>query len=1248
MIKGFKRAVSLITVFALILTTLGAVTAFADEDDGSVAEPVTAGYTTYAWETFDKPVVKDGKEDVYSISFADGTYFKGAYRNGDGLAVRMDGTYLDAVKVTSDKDVATYSKMDIVLANSGINFADALANNLYVETEFDMYYSSLPNDNSTVMFASGIKSTSDPAVTLVNKKNGEFKIDQIQKTYKSNYAAAQSNQNLPDTWKRFKFVMHAGSGVNASGETVDGWILDGVYMDGQDTIGAAKYKRGAVLSTNNYTDFLLNYKITKDQGFVAVDNVSVTAYTKAQLDANGGVSPVPNRMKYLNEVLSYKATVDSYNTTAMRTAYDNAINGFYKEGLMQSDLDALKKAIDDVAANYKKLEQYKEMLDGIEGADEALSAAKTAIDNGDEAAMNEAFNALNALLSKLPQTVANYTFDTSADTRAASIYTDRYTFDDTTFAGNMAYGGTFTYKGDKSGFKFTPVKFAELPANTYVRTSFDIKYNANDYNELALYMRDGSGNTINRFAFTKAGTIYSKSSEKNKFSLNNMTPDEMHRVTFTFKATDADGSVNPTMVDMSVDGVCTTGFEHPLNPKTFGETYTTPMEAYGQIYFAPANQLNGSDSVYSEYWLDNLSVVTYQSVDGTTSIADKTELIKGLTIISSLYNNAQTSEETKALIDAKKDSFVQVLNDAVAKTEEVAKTVKEQNAIIADVVKAEFEKSITDSFDFSNITSDINVMASSYTSPAISAYFDINWDTNNRSVISANGEVSRPKINKNVEISYTASSNTTGVTFSGKFDAKVMASGESVSLPASGQLVAYKDAADSAAVSINGTDIAPVSFAGKKEISVAVDTAAGRYAVYADGEYLAGSTISANEISSVKINGEDAAVIKDSDENYYEVTGFKYKMGSSEYSKPIAGTTLTSVSLKDRNMTRDNAVAVVAAYTNGGTVLFDKAYAQVGEYDLDRDVTIPVTLNLPDDRSDVTIKAYVFSSLETLAPVANIYSYKSEITSNATIYIAGDSTACKYDGTSFPQTGWGQVLSEYCLDGIKVDNRARGGATVKTFYERSDLTSFKSISEDIIPGDYLIIQFGHNESRLGTDRTLTDEEYAEYIRKYIEMAQEKGALPILATSITKRSDLSDNDSIERLRVVARNLAQEYGIPCIDMSVYTKKLCNEIGKETSKFLYMFTDLDDPRYTEEEMAESKFNNPETYIVDGNYQSWVDDTHLNIYGARIYAMYAAEQLKGIDSTLDAYIDGSKILSYKDIVNKINADYQEYLKLL
>lgn len=1248
--KKFKRILSLVTVFALLLTALGNIAVFAGDEgegDSGASDPVTVGYTTYAWQTFDKPVANDDKKDQYNVSFDDTTYFKGVYRNGEGVTSRMDGTYLDAVKVSSEKTSATYSKMDIKLANSGISFTDALANNLYVETEFDLYFSGLPNDNGQVVFASSLKSNTDPAVTLINKQNGEFKIQQIKDAYGSNYAAAQSNQNLADVWKRFKFVMHAGSGENASGETVNGWILDGVYMDGRDTFGAAKYKRGAVLSQNNYTDFLLNYKLLLNSGFVAVDNVSVTAYTQAQLDANGGVSPVPDRMAYLKDILSYKTTVETYNTTSMNTAYKNALDGFYKEGLLQSDLDALKGAIDAVAANYKKYDQYKAKLEGTDGADTALSAAKTAIDSGDDTAVAQAFADLDALLLKLPQSVANYTFETAAATKSASIYTDRYTFDDTTFAKNIAYNGTFYYKGEKSGFKFSAINFDELPANSYVRTSFDIKYSANGYKELVLSLRDKDGNVINRFGIKKAGGIYSKASEKNKFSLDGLTPGDMHRVTFTFKVTDSDGTVSPKMTDMSVDGVNTLGNEHLLNPKTYGVDYDTSMTSYAQLYFAPSSKIDGDDSGYSEYWLDNLSVVTYQSADGKTNIGDKTEFIKGLGTISSLYYSDTTSSDIKTKIDENKTSILSVFNDPVASKTEVSNAVAKQNELISEVVKAEFEKTITDSVNFSNVTSDITGMVSTYTSTSNQATFDINWTSNEEAVISSDGKVSRPRIGRNVKLSYVASSDTTGVTFKGSFDASVTADGSAVTLPASGQFIAEKTATDGTNVEINGSEI-PVTFTGEKMVSVVIDTFAGKYAVYTDGLYVSGSDIDTGSLSSVKIDGTDIAVIKYNNEDYYEVKGFKYKSGTSEFSKPIAGTKVSYVTLADKNIARAGAVVVVAAYTNDGNVLYNKTAKTIDKYDLDNLITLDVELELPENRSDISIKAYVFSSLDSLSPVAPLYTYKSKINSNSTVYIAGDSTACAYTKESFPQTGWGQKLSAYFTDGLKVDNRAKGGCTAKTFYERTDSCSFNGISKDILPGDYLIIQFGHNESKLGTEKTLTDEEYKTYIKKYIDMALEKEALPILATSITRRSDLTDNDSIERLRAVTRTLATEYGIPCIDMGTYTKKLCNELGKEKSKFLYMFLDIADPRYSEDDIKDSKFNENDTFIVDGNYEQWVDDTHLNVYGADIYAMYVAQMLKDVDSTLDAYIDGSNILSYKDVVKKINTDYASYLEML
>lgn len=97
-----------------------------------------------------------------------------------------------------------------------------------------------------------------------------------------------------------------------------------------------------------------------------------------------------------------------------------------------------------------------------------------------------------------------------------------------------------------------------------------------------------------------------------------------------------------------------------------------------------------------------------------------------------------------------------------------------------------------------------------------------------------------------------------------------------------------------------------------------------------------------------------------------------------------------------------------------------------------------------------------------------------------TAYIASDSTAQTYDPYWDPQAGWGQMIDRYFTGDVRFDNRAIGGRSSKTFITEGRLDD---ILRSIVPGDYLLIQFGHNDATISRpDRYASPEDYKGYLK----------------------------------------------------------------------------------------------------------------------------------------------------------------------
>jgi len=197
------------------------------------------------------------------------------------------------------------------------------------------------------------------------------------------------------------------------------------------------------------------------------------------------------------------------------------------------------------------------------------------------------------------------------------------------------------------------------------------------------------------------------------------------------------------------------------------------------------------------------------------------------------------------------------------------------------------------------------------------------------------------------------------------------------------------------------------------------------------------------------------------------------------------------------------------------------------------------------------------------------------------VWMIGDSTMANKKPDKAPETGWGMVLSEYVKAGVVVHNHAINGRSSKSFISEG---RWKAVFDSIQPGDFVIIQFGHNDEKTDSARhTDAKTSYKMYLKKYIDDTRQKGAFPIVCSSIVRRNfDGSGNlvqthgDYIE----AACQIALETKTPYIDMEAKSRKFVADLGQEESKMLYLFC------------KPGEFANRPNGVRDS--------THLNTYGA------------------------------------------------
>lgn len=221
---------------------------------------------------------------------------------------------------------------------------------------------------------------------------------------------------------------------------------------------------------------------------------------------------------------------------------------------------------------------------------------------------------------------------------------------------------------------------------------------------------------------------------------------------------------------------------------------------------------------------------------------------------------------------------------------------------------------------------------------------------------------------------------------------------------------------------------------------------------------------------------------------------------------------------------------------------------------------------------------------------------------NFTIHTIGDSTMADKKPEVYPETGWCQAFPQLLGPGVTLRNHAVNGRSTKSFIEEG---RWKNVTDSLRAGDYVWIQFGHNDQKIQDSTRYAEPrgKYLENLQKFIIETREKGATPILFTSIVRRKfDDSGNpvDTHGEYPEVVRELASTMNVTLIDLQRLTEKLLFETGAEESKKIYLWT-APDERYPEGRK---------------------DDTHLSSEGAATVAGQVAKELKKMKHPLAAYL--------------------------
>jgi len=177
--------------------------------------------------------------------------------------------------------------------------------------------------------------------------------------------------------------------------------------------------------------------------------------------------------------------------------------------------------------------------------------------------------------------------------------------------------------------------------------------------------------------------------------------------------------------------------------------------------------------------------------------------------------------------------------------------------------------------------------------------------------------------------------------------------------------------------------------------------------------------------------------------------------------------------------------------------------------------------------------------------------------SGRTVYLAGDSTCAQKCADEKPETGWGMALPFFLADSLTVDNRAVNGRSSRSFIEEGRL---QAILDVIKPDDWLLIQFGHNDEKTDDRHTDPWTTYPQTLMQYVTGARQRGARPVLVTSVERRSFDADGNAKPTHAEYpdsVRNLAQQESVPLVDAQAITIALWQKLGPEGTKDYFNWT-------------------------------------------------------------------------------------------
>lgn len=212
------------------------------------------------------------------------------------------------------------------------------------------------------------------------------------------------------------------------------------------------------------------------------------------------------------------------------------------------------------------------------------------------------------------------------------------------------------------------------------------------------------------------------------------------------------------------------------------------------------------------------------------------------------------------------------------------------------------------------------------------------------------------------------------------------------------------------------------------------------------------------------------------------------------------------------------------------------------------------------------------------------------------VWLIGDSTMSVKQVSAYPETGWGMPFVHFFDSTVTIDNRAKNGRSTRSFREEG---LWKEVLTNLQEGDYVFIQFGHNdEVKEKKGSYTTPEEFKGNLTRFVLESRARKSIPILLTPAARRRfDTATGKVIgthNEYSALVRMVAKDNNVHLIDLDAKSQSLIQALGVESSTFLY------------------------NHLIPGehpNYPNGIqDNTHFSELGARKMAAIVLSEIKAL----------------------------------